>query len=72
MSELEAHLVETLAGGRTRSALEFVTELRVPFDDVKEAIDRLVAEGRLEQAYTEGDETFYALTESGSHKAATI
>jgi DNA-binding transcriptional regulator PaaX len=63
MTELEGRVVETLAGGQTRSALEFVTDLGIPFDEVKDAISHLADEGILAVSYRDEDETFYTLVD---------
>jgi biopolymer transport protein ExbD len=62
--ELEAQVLETLAGGQTRSALELVTDLRVPFAATVDALDHLQEAGLVDIAYQDGDETFFTRTSS--------
>jgi hypothetical protein len=71
MTELEGRLTETLVGGQTRSALEFVTDLGVPFSEVVDAIDRLQQTGVLKVAYQEGDETFFTVVQKPGLSDAT-
>jgi hypothetical protein len=64
MSEIERLVVETLAGGQTRSALELVTELQVPFPEIDAAISRLCDAGVLRESYASDGESFLTLADA--------
>jgi hypothetical protein len=56
---LEQEVLDALAGGRTRSAVELVTDLAVPYDDVEQALTHLLSEKAIAEAYEAGGEVFY-------------
>jgi hypothetical protein len=61
---LQHEVLEALAAGHTRSALELVTDLQEPYPAIAATLDRLVEDGVIGVVYEIGDETFYGLGSS--------
>lgn len=52
--DLESAIIDTLRSGQTRSLVELVAELAVPYEELKPTVERLHADGVLTAQELEG------------------